>query len=383
MEDKISKNQGVMTTNVNNSTVTADMLREWLENGEPVFVLDIRTADQRKEWQIPGSHYFDAYKRLNEGDYAVMDEIDIPAKTKVVTVCAAGRTSRIASELLKQKGIEAYSLEGGMKKWSMAWNTAVRKFNDFEVLQVRRTGKGCLSYIISSKNEAVLLDASLPPDVYQHLIRKHGLTLKYVIETHIHADHLSRSKMLAEFYNVPLFLPVPNKVQFDSIAATTDSVFNIGNISIRTMPTPGHTIESVSYYIGNEAIFTGDTLFIDGVGRPDLKAENNNETRVRASLLYKSLHEIVSLPGEMSIFPAHTSKAIPFDNNIITASINEVKEKIKLLHAREEDFVDGLVQKIPATPPNYMSIVENNLSGDFSNVDAVELEAGANRCAIS
>ena len=85
----------------------------------------------------------------------------------------------------------------------------------------------------------------------------------------------------------------------------------------------------------------------------------------------------------MSVFPAHTNKAIPFDNNVITASINEVKEKIKLLHAGEEDFVDALVQKIPATPPNYMSIVENNLSGDLSNVDAVELEAGANRCAIS
>ncbi|HET9278434.1 MAG TPA: rhodanese-like domain-containing protein, partial [Flavitalea sp.] len=134
------------------STVDAETLRTWLENGDPIFVLDIRPSSQREEWQIPGSHYLDAYKRLNEGDKSVLDEIEIPENAKVVTVCAAGRTSQIAAEALREKGFDACSLEGGMKAWSKAWNIAQKLFPDFEVLQVRRTGKGCLSYIVYSDN---------------------------------------------------------------------------------------------------------------------------------------------------------------------------------------------------------------------------------------
>lgn len=121
--------------------INAETLQAWLEQDEPVFILDVRPKEQREEWQIPGSHYLDAYQRLNEGDNSVLDEIDIPENTKVVTVCAAGRTSEIASAVLRQKGIEAWSLEGGMKAWGTAWNVARKHFTDFEVVQIRRTGK--------------------------------------------------------------------------------------------------------------------------------------------------------------------------------------------------------------------------------------------------
>ena len=142
--------------------IGAETLRIWLEEKQPVFVLDVRPKEQREEWQIPGSFYLDAYKRLNSGDPSVLDEISIPKNTKVVTVCAAGRTSEIAASELRKRGIEAYSLEDGMKGWSLAWNTAYKKFGEFEVWQVRRTGKGCLSYIITSNNDAIIIDASLP-----------------------------------------------------------------------------------------------------------------------------------------------------------------------------------------------------------------------------
>jgi rhodanese-related sulfurtransferase len=91
------------------NTVDAETLRTWLENNERVFVLDIRPQSQRAEWQIPGSHYLDAYKRLNDGDRSVLDEIKIPDNTKIVTVCAAGSTSRIASDALNDKGFDAVS----------------------------------------------------------------------------------------------------------------------------------------------------------------------------------------------------------------------------------------------------------------------------------
>jgi len=90
------------------TSVNADTLRKWLEEDKPVFVLDVRLKEQREEWQIPGSVYLDAYKRLNAGDNSVLDEVSIPENTPVVTVCAAGRTSQIAATEFRKKGIEAY-----------------------------------------------------------------------------------------------------------------------------------------------------------------------------------------------------------------------------------------------------------------------------------
>jgi glyoxylase-like metal-dependent hydrolase (beta-lactamase superfamily II)/rhodanese-related sulfurtransferase len=362
--------------------VEAETLRTWLENNEPVFVLDVRPPAQREEWQIPGSHYLDAYKRLNEGDMSVLDEIEIPDNTKVVTVCAAGRTSQIASDALTEKGFDAVSLEGGMKAWSKAWNVAQKQFSNFEVLQVRRTGKGCLSYMIFSNSEAIIIDASLPAKVYEELVRQHDLSVKYVIETHIHADHLSRSKQVADFFKAPLYLPIPNKVQFGHNPVTEDSGFTVGAIILKPISTPGHTLDSYSFYIGNNILITGDTLFTNGVGRPDLKADQE-ESRVKAGLLYHSLKRLMSLPDNVLILPAHTNKPVDFNGALITSTIGEAKKNISLLNSNENDFINALLAKIPPTPANYLSIVEKNLTGNFSEMDSADLEAGANRCTIS
>lgn len=364
------------------NSVNADTLRGWLDRNEPVFILDVRSPDQREEWQIPGSHYLNAYKRLNEGDNSVLDEINIPENAKVVTVCAAGRTSQIAAKALREKGVEAYSLEGGMKAWGTAWNTAQKKFDEFEIVQVRRTGKGCLSYIITSGNEAGIIDASLPLEVYRQLLEKRKLSLKYALETHIHADHLSRSKQVADYFHVPLLLPVPNKVHFSFNAIEPDTVIAIGGVSLQVIPTPGHTVESVSFYIKNKALFTGDTLFADGVGRPDLKA-SSEESRTKAKLLYQSLQHLITFPDDVMIFPAHTNKPVLFNHQILANSVGEVKERVQFLRVGEEEFVRQILESVPPTPPNYLSIVEKNFTGNFTEAESVELEAGANRCAIS
>jgi glyoxylase-like metal-dependent hydrolase (beta-lactamase superfamily II) len=367
---------------LNDHTISADKLRKWLEEDEPVFMLDIRPPSQREDWQIPGSHYLDAYTRLNNGDNSVMDEIAIPENSKVVTVCAAGRTSRKAMELLRLKGIEAYSLEGGMKAWSTAWNVASQRFYEFDVLQVRRTGKGCLSYIISSGNEAAIIDASLPVEVYAQLVKQYKLSIKYVIETHIHADHISRSRQLADHFNADLFLPVPNKVQFPFKKIEANAQIILGTVTLNAIPTPGHTLESVSFYIKDRLVFTGDTLFTDGVGRPDLKADEN-ETRKKAALLYRSLQTLKSLPDTVLILPAHTGKPVPFDGKMIYTTVENARHRIRLLQASEEEFIDFLLQHLPPTPANYLSIVEKNISGNLGDINPADLEAGANRCAIS
>jgi hypothetical protein len=100
--------------------------------------------------------------KLKAGDPNALSGLNIDKNVPVVTVCAAGRTSQIAAGLLGASGFEAYSLKDGMKGWSLAWNRASVTFDNFQVIQLRRTGKGCLSYIIESDGTAVVIDASLP-----------------------------------------------------------------------------------------------------------------------------------------------------------------------------------------------------------------------------
>ena len=124
--------------------IDARTLRDMLERGEQVTVVDVRRGVDHAEWSIPGSVHVDAYDALNAGDQQAMEGLELPEGAPVVTVCGHGHSSAVAAEQLRLQGHEVFSLEGGMKAWSLAWNTAdvplpgVRA----QVVQVRRTGKG-------------------------------------------------------------------------------------------------------------------------------------------------------------------------------------------------------------------------------------------------
>ena len=364
------------------TTIDTNTLRAWLETGKKISVLDIRPIQERTEWSIPGSIYFNAYDKLKANNPDALQGLHLDKTVPVVTVCAGGKTSLIAAELLQNKGFEAYSLQGGMKGWTLSWNIARVSFPDFEVIQFRRTGKGCLSYIVTSNHEAIAVDASLPVETYQDILVRGKLSLKHVIETHIHADHLSRSKQLAESSHTTLHLPAPNKVNFDFVPVTETTIFQIGNIGIKAIQTPGHTLESTCYLINDKVLLSGDTLFINGVGRPDLKA-NNDEAMQKSKMLYQSLQKLLALDENIIVLPAHTSQPVDFDNIPIQTTIGNIKKTIAMLQLKEEEFISAILQRIPPTPANYLSIVEKNIKGDFSEINPIDLEAGANRCAIS
>jgi glyoxylase-like metal-dependent hydrolase (beta-lactamase superfamily II)/rhodanese-related sulfurtransferase len=362
--------------------INVETLSSWLNDGRDVSILDIRPIEEREEWYIPNSIHFDAYEKLKAKKADALEGLQLNKDIPVVTICARGKTSLIAAELLQKQGYKAYSLKGGMKGWSLSWNIATISFRNFEIIQFRRTGKGCFSYIITSRHEAIVVDASLPVEVYEESIRKNDLKLVLVLETHIHADHLSRSKQLAESFSVPLHLPVPNKVNFDFSPVSNGSIFHLGDITIEAIHTPGHTLESTSYFVNNEVLLTGDTVFINGIGRPDLNADHN-EAIQKSTLLYTSLHRILALPDDTIILPAHTSEPIMFDNKPIQTTIGNIKNNIPMLKLNKDEFISSILQRIPATPPNYLAIVEKNIKGDFTDVNPVDLEAGANKCEIS
>lgn len=368
---------------MDNGKITVAELQKMFEEGRQVNVMDVRPADQRAEWKIAGSIYENAYDGLKHGDQNILDDINLPKSVPVVTVCAAGFTAAKATAILNKKGYTAFTLEGGMKAWNYAWNMAEIKDENLTIIQVRRVAKGCLSYVIGSENEAIVVDASLDPEVYQQIAAEHGWTIRYVMDTHIHADYLSRTIELAKATNAVHLFTKNAEVGYDFTPLSDRDIVPFGNSNLTAVFTPGHTPESISYLLNDKHLLTGDTLFTDGVGRPDLKA-NADQALQKAGKLFSSLAKILSLSKQdLAILPAHTSGTVAFDGKIIGDKLSRLSVEIELLSLPKDEFVSQTISRIPEAPANYLQIAELNKKGSYEGINPADLEAGANRCAVS
>ena len=269
-----------------------------------------------------------------------------------------------------------------MRAWSLAWNTAELTVNGCDVVQVRRTGKGCLSYIVASQSEAVVIDASVEPDVYVRLLVERRWRLVGVLDTHIHADHLSRSKLLAEREGVDLWLPAQRRARFPFRAVLDGDRIPFGVAELVALLSPGHTAESTTYLLDDIAAFTGDTLFLTGVGRPDLESGDRDEVAKRARLLHESIRRLLELPADALILPGHVSDPSHFDGRLLATRVGTIRNSVPLTRLDQGPFVDAILARIPPNPPNHAQIIELNERGELPD-DPSELEAGANRCAIA
>jgi glyoxylase-like metal-dependent hydrolase (beta-lactamase superfamily II) len=363
--------------------IETDTLREWLDAQRPVTVVDIRTHEDRAQWAIPGSVHVNAYAALLAGEPGPLADATFPRDRPVVTVCGGGGVSQTAADLLVERGFDARSLIGGMKAWSLAWNTAEVPFagDSSRIIQVRRTGKGCLSYVVGSGTEAAVIDPSVSPDVYVQIARRNGWLIRYVLETHIHADHLSRARDLVRQTGATHVLPTQQRAQFAFTTIADGERLALGNSSIVAMHTPGHTEESTSHVLDGTAVFTGDTLFTDGVGRPDLHADAES-ARQRARTLFASLTRVRALQPHTIVLPAHTSDPAAFDGKAVSARLDEVERWLSGWLISESAFVERVTSKLPPTPANCSRIIDLNERGEFPTSDPTDLEAGANRCAV-
>ncbi len=132
--------------------------------------------------------------------------------------------------------------------------------------------------------------------------------------------------------------------------------------------------------MNNQALFTGDKLFLQGVGQPDLGADADG-ARYKGSALYRSLKHLQTFPDNTLILPGRTSEPIAFDQRLVASPLANVKQHTQALHLDESAFIETILERIPPTPPNYQHIVELNEAGKLPD-NPIELEAGANRCAI-
>ena len=350
-----------------------------------ILIVDIRESDKFKDWNINGSQNIDVYNDIWEGNIdAVKQKLDgLPKNKKIVTVCNVGVTSEKASVLLESLGYETAVLEKGMMGWN-ALHQAVDVINENDLLikQIIRPGKGCLSYLISSnsKKECFIVDPSQFVDEYTKLVKGLGFTIKGVIETHVHADHLSGARLLANATKAKYYISKKDlKAKTDFVDLKNNDKIELSKNTIKVIETPGHTDSSVCLLINDKALLTGDTLFLDGVGRPDL-GRNREEIENGAKILYSTLNILKNLDEKLVILPAHFTN---FTKMPICEKLSSLLKDNKSLKINNENkFIDYILNNLSATPPNYEQIknINNNLI-QISLQEGEKLEFGPNRCA--
>jgi glyoxylase-like metal-dependent hydrolase (beta-lactamase superfamily II) len=217
--------------------------------------------------------------------------------------------------------------------------------------------------------------------VYLWLAEGRGWRITHALDTHVHADHLSRSKRLAELVGaMTLHMPEGVPVSYPFSALGDGDVLEVGSATLEALWTPGHTSESTSYLLDGRALFSGDTLFVSAVGRPDLDA-TPEVSREKARELYRSLQRLLALGPETLVQPGHTRKPVAFDGEPICAPLSEVRESVRILREDEDAFVEEIAGRVAPTPSNFERIIELNRAGVSSEGDPAELEAGASRCS--
>jgi glyoxylase-like metal-dependent hydrolase (beta-lactamase superfamily II) len=366
-------------------------LLQRLQAGEAIAVVDIREADEYNDWHIAGASNLPTYKALNSFQFQSFQSqiTGYPRDRELVMVCRRGNTSKLAVQLAEQAGYKALSLRGGMADWSNAWTIAPVKLQNAAItfMQIRRDGKGCLSYLLGAGGEAAVFDPNIEETAYLELAAKAGLKIRWIIETHIHADHLSRAASLKQATGASLIMPATSTRRttkpFQPIH--DDEIFQFGPIVIRAIATPGHTTESTCYLINDEALISGDTLFVESIGRPDLEKGDAGAVP-GAEFLFDSLHQrLLTLPDAVKIFPAHYSGALKFNSTPLTARLGDLRDRIPLLKAEKDAFIKTVVASLPAKPPNHemiISINEGKTRFEWGFMSPADLEAGPNRCAV-
>lgn len=366
------------------ATITPETLSDRLEHGDDdLLLLDIRHADAFEEWHIPGSEHIDIYDELTSDPETATDALEyLPETKEIVTVCGVGEVSAIATDVLQDMGYEAKTLVDGMSGWSQVHLVASVPVETGQLLQVARPGTGCLSYVLISDGEAAVIDPSQYTETYEHLVDAHDATLTAILETHAHADHISGARALADAHDVPYYLhPADAGDLTTPTELEEDQTITIGSVAITVIHTPGHTAGSVTFDIGGEGLLTGDTLFLDSVGRPDLEGGNDTAIRARAKTLYESLQRLLDRPDDALVLPAHDPGS---PEPPTTAPLTDVRERNEVLATDREAFIETVTANIPETPPNHEQIKRVNVGKETVDAaEAQELELGPNQCAAN
>lgn len=378
--------------------ITARELAEMQDEGADGYVLvDTRPEDSYESWRVPGAANVPFGPAETLDDERASEITELSGGDAVITICGKGATStRLASELDADGFDDVAVVKGGMRDWNELYETARidAGADDLLLVQFQRRAKGCLSYLVGSERagEALVVDPTRHTDQFVTTAAEHDLEITRVLDTHVHADHLSGGRALAERLGVPYHLgarAADRDLAFDFGPLEDGEAIRLGDVEVETIFAPGHTSELIAYRVGDEAVLTGDSLFVDSVGRTELEFGEDDAER-GARMEYETLHDrLLELPDDLAVLPGHV--AVTDDGRFehaspgepVAATVAEVRERLDLVGLDEDEFVARLVESVPEKPDNYEAVIASNRgeASVESDREATKLETGANNCS--
>ncbi len=359
--------------------------------GESVRILDLRDRDAVEAWridgptvaftQVPSSTFLQAEVTDSVTDIAA----DIDGDGPITVVCAEGESSAYVADLLRNAGIPAHNLAEGMEGWARVYR-ATEIAADPTVLQYHRPSSGCLAYAVVSNGEAAVVDPLRAfTDRYTADLAARGADIVAVLDTHVHADHVSGLRSLSAAADVTPSLPemsLDRGIAYEVVALEDGDRISLGDAALEAVAMPGHTTGMTGFAVGN-VLLTGDSLFLDGVARPDLEVADDDAQVDLARQLYETITErLERFDGETTIAPGHVSEAAARGESVHAAPLGALRDRLAVFDIDPEAFIDRVLSDPPPPPANADRIVAINTGTEDVDTDvAFELELGPNNCA--
>jgi len=247
---------------------------------------------------------------------------------------------------------------------------------------IKQLYTGCLSeaaYYIESEGEVAIIDPLRDTEEYIDLAKERKAGIKYIFETHFHADFVSGHLDLSKQTGAPIIYGPDAKTDFKSYSSKDGEIFKLGKVSFEVLHTPGHTIESTCYLLRDEndkphAIFTGDTLFVGDVGRPDLSSGDMTSEEL-AGIMYDTIqNKILPLADDIIVYPAHGAGSSCGKNlgpNTFSTIAEEKQNNYALQPQTKEAFIKAVTDGLAEAPKYFAVNAEINMKG-YDSLDAVK-----------
>ena len=370
-------------------SITPAELYAEIDEGRCPYILDVRNQDEYATWQIEGTR---PVPMKNVPIWVAVEESETLAQElpeDAVVVCAHGNGSGLLIDVLKDEGCEVRTLEGGTAAWAEL--LVPRPINGLAEgmvgYQIARPAKACLSYVIGAPGHGcIVVDPARFPETYVDLAAQHDMTITHVLDTHIHADHISGGPAMAAELGVPYHVPVEDsgpQTPFANEPLADGTVIDLGaaQLEVLAIKMPGHTPGSTCVHIPGHLILTGDTVFVRGLGRPDLTGKASE----LATELFHTIHDrLAPLDRATKVLPAHWTVTDEInDQGMVETTLEAIFEADIMTVEDMERFIEEIVSTLPAAPDFYDTIRLVN-AGQAATAEEIEtLEIGKNQCAAS
>lgn len=369
-------------------------LAQRLDQGEALQVLDIRAPDTVAQGSVRLGAGLEHRALPNSRIFRLTDlsDLRLDRTRPVAVVCGHGNSSKQTTAFLRERGYQAFSVTGGMAAWETVY--VARRLSPTpslsHIVQLDRVGKGALSYVLVSDGDAVVVDPGRHLARYDELLAELDATPAAVVDTHLHADYLSGAREAARRWQVPYFLHADDAISpYDGTpgplayqALGDGDTIAFGRATLRAVDVPGHTLGSIALIADEGFVLTGDFLFVQSVGRPDLAGK----TESWAKLLWHSLERArAEWPGELVVLPAHyAAEDERRADRIVAARLDVVIATNPAAAIQDERAFLQWIRAHEADPPAaYRTIKEVNLGlRDLADAEAETLESGPNQCAV-